>query len=67
MRFCLKKPTEVVCIQTVDTDLVVIAISIFNSLKELGLSELYIRYGVADSIMIIPSKTSAINWDPENV
>ena len=45
---------KVVFIRTVDTDLVVLAISVFDSLKELGLSELYIRYGVGKQRRDIP-------------
>ena len=45
---------KVVFIRTVDTDLVVLAISVFDSLKELGLPELYIRYGVGKQRRDIP-------------
>ena len=45
---------KVVFIRTVDIDLVVFAISVFDSLKELGLSELYIRYGVGKQRRDIP-------------
>ena len=41
-------------IQTVHTDLVVIATSVFSTLKELGLTELYIRYGMGKHRRDIP-------------
>ena len=49
---------KIVFLLTVDTDLVVAtAISIFNSLKDLGLSECKSDMTRADSIVISPSKT----------
>ena len=65
LRHAVLQGHKVVFIPTVDTDLVVLAIiTVFDSLKELGLSELYIRYGVGKQRRDIPIQDICSQFGP---
>ena len=54
VRHSVEKGNKVVLVKANDTDILVIAISVFSSLREIGLQKLWIEFGQGKNVRWIP-------------